>query len=114
MRRAGRPLLLAEINLGETGQVIDLDDPATLVAEHLRPSTVATRQRLITQAQAASLYRADPGAAGLKWWSTFEATWAQLTLFDRAAGLLDLASVTQLTVELSAVHEAAAFLGLVG
>jgi hypothetical protein len=94
--------------------VVDLDVPATLVAEHLRPATVATRLRRITQHQAGSLYRSRPDAAALKWWSTFEASWAQLTVFDRAAMHLDVGTVVELTVDGPQVIEAATFLGLVG
>ena len=114
LRRAGRPLVLAAINLDDPSHVVDLDDPATLVAERLRPSAIATRHRQITQAQASSLYRSHPDAAALKWWSTFEASWAQVTVFDRAAAQLDLAAVIALTVELPEVLEAATILGLVG
>jgi hypothetical protein len=114
LRRAGRPLVLAAIDLDGTSRVLDLDDPATLVADRLRPSAVATRDRRITQAQAGTLHRTHPDAAALKWWSTFEASWAQLTVFDRAAAQLDLADVIPLTVELPEVLDAASFLGLVG
>lgn len=114
LRRAGRSLVLAEIELDDASHVVDLDDPATLVAEHLRPSTVATRLRRITQDQADSLYRSHPDAAALKWWSTFEASWAQLTVFDRAATQLDLGAIVELTVDVPEVIEAATFLGLVG
>ena len=113
LRRAGRSLVLAEIDLDNASLVLDLDDPAILVAEHLRPSTVATRHRRITQDQAGSLYRSHPEAAALKWWSTFEASWAQLTVFDRAATQLDLIAVGELTVGVPEVIEAATFLGLV-
>ena len=51
--------------------------------------------------------------AALKWWSTFEASWAQLTVFDRAATQLDLVTVGELTVGVPEVIEAATFLGLV-
>lgn len=114
LRRAGRSLVLAEIDLDDASQVVDLDDPAILVAEHLRPSNVATRHRQITQDQAGWLYRSHPEAAALKWWSTFEASWAQLTVFDRAAEELDLNSVDELTIEVPEVIEAATFLGIVG
>ena len=114
LRRAGRPLVLAGIDLDDASHVVDLDDPVTLVAEHLRPSTVATRLRPTTQAQASRIYRSHPDAAGLKWWSTFEAAWAQVTVFDRAATQLELGAVVELTVELPEVIDGATFLGLVG
>jgi hypothetical protein len=79
--RAGRPLVLAEIDVDDASHVVDLD---------------------------------DPDAAALKWWSTFEASWAQLTVFDRAATQLDVGAVVELTVDVPEVIEAATFLGLVG
>jgi RES domain len=114
LRRVGQPLMLAEITLDDDSSVIDLDDPATLVAEHLRPSAIATRRRLVTQSQATSLFRSHPEAAALRWWSAYEATWAQLSVFDRATRRLGLEDVTPLTVDLPEVNEAATFLGLVG
>ena len=60
--------------------VVDLDEPRVLVRERLRPSVVATRQREVTQPQALALF--ERGAAGMRWWSTFESLWANVTLFD--------------------------------
>ncbi len=64
------------------------------------------------QAQALALYRKHPAAAGLRWWSTWEARWANVTLFDRAAALLRLVSVDELTLEHAAVADAAELFGL--
>ena len=57
-----------------------------LDARGLRPSQVATNRRAVTQPDAARLFDAHPDAAGLRWWSTLEASWINVTLFDRAAG----------------------------
>lgn len=110
--RAGRALTLAEIDLAEGEQLIDLDDPRVLVADGLRPSVVATRHRTRTQGYAERLYNRHPDAAGLRWWSTLEASWINVTLFDRAAERLVTGPVTGLTPEHPDVRAAAGFLGL--
>ena len=112
LRRAGRPLAMAEVVFAGLAALIDLDDPAVLVDEGLRPSEVATRQRRVTQSQALALYHRHPEAAGLRWWSTFEATWAQVSVFDRAEGLLRLVGTQLLALDQPAVRQAATFLGL--
>jgi hypothetical protein len=108
----GRPLALAEIELADQAVVVDLDDPGVLVTEALRPSRVATRARGITQRIAAELHRAHPEAAALRWWSTLEASWINLTLFDRATPALTLAEVAELRIDDIVVRDAAALLGL--
>jgi hypothetical protein len=112
LRRRGLPLALAEIELDERAQLVDLDNPAILRRERLRPSRVATRDRSVTQPQAAMLYRGHPDAAGLHWWSTWEAQWMNVTLFDRAAPAMRLMNVDDLTLEHEAVVGAGEFFGL--
>jgi hypothetical protein len=114
LTRTGRPLALAELELelGAGEQLVDLDDPLVLAAEGLRPSGVATGRRLATQAYAARLFGAHPAAAGLRWWSALEASWINVTLFDRAAGALALRAVAPLAAGDDAVRSATRFLGL--
>ena len=112
LRRRGLPLALAELELEEGAALIDLDDPGVLRRERLRPSFVATRLRAVTQPQARLLFERHPDAAGLRWWSTYESSWANVTLFDRAAARLRVISVRALTVDDPAVVEAADFFGL--
>ena len=112
LRRRGLPLALAHLELEDRVPLIDLDDPIVLRRERLRPSRVATRQRSMTQPQARRLHARQPAAAGLKWWSTYEALWMNVTVFDRAAPGLRLVSVRPLTVDDPAVVEAADFFGL--
>ena len=80
------PLALAELELATPAPLLDLDDPAVLVrrgaAPVARSRPAAAR---VTQAYAARLFDAHPDAAGLRWWSTLEASWINVTLFDRAA-----------------------------
>jgi hypothetical protein len=112
LARRGLPLGLAELELADRAELVDLDEPAVLRREQLRPSLVATRARELTQPQARELYERHPGAAGLRWWSTFEAQWLNVTLFDRAASVLRFVSSRTLTVEDEAVAAAADVLGL--
>jgi hypothetical protein len=108
--RRGLPLALATLELPGRARIVDLDDPAVLAANALRPSGVATRRRDVTQPQALAFHRA--GAAGLRWWSTFESLWANVTLFDRVADRLRVAAVQRLAVDDAIVREAADVLGI--
>ena len=110
--RRGLPLGLAELEFSEDAEIVDLDDPAVLRRERLRPSLVATRRREVTQSQARRLHAGHAAAAGLSWWSAYEALWTNFTLFDRAAGMLELHSVRVLTTDDAAVREAAHFFEL--
>jgi len=112
LRRRGLPLALAELELPDDAQLIDLDEPSVLRRERLRPSRVATRQRAVTQPQALALHEKHGEAAGLRWWSTFESQWLNVTLFDRAAPALRLVAVRALDVPDDETAAAAEFLGL--
>ena len=110
--RRGRPLALAAIELPNEAEVVDLDQPRVLAANRLRPSLVATRRRELTQPQALELHGRHPGAAALRWWSVFESTWANYTVFDRAGAALRLREVRRLGEGDAAVAEAADLLGI--
>lgn len=110
--RRGLPLALAAVELADEAVIVDLDEPQVLADERLRPSLVATGERARTRADAAELFDRHPEAAGLRWWSTFESQWANLTLFDRAANSLSVADARTLALEDELVGEAARFLGL--
>lgn len=112
LRRRGLPLALGELELVDGTELVDLDDPVVLRRERLRPSLVATRHRDVTQPQARVLHEQHAGAAGLRWWSSYEALWLNVTLFGRAAALLHVRSVRALAVDDPAVVEAALFFGL--
>ena len=64
------------------------------------------------QPQALDLYRRHPEIAGLKWWSSWEALWANVTVFGRAAAALRLVEVRELTLDDPATVEAAEWFGL--
>ena len=112
LRRRGLPLAVADLELEDDADLVDLDDPLVLRDEGLRPSLVATRDRRLTQTQALALFDRHRATAGIRWWSTYEATWINVTLFDRAAPRLRLASVRALSVADPLVAEAADFFGL--
>ena len=75
----GSRLTLARLDDADLTSPVDLDDPAVLVREGWRPSGVASRDRMVTQAMAVRAHEA--GALGLSWWSTLDAAWTNLTLF---------------------------------
>lgn len=110
--RRGLPLALAAIELPDAAQVIDLDEPKVLEAHELKPSRVATRRRDVTQPQALALFRRHRFAAALRWWSTYEALWANLTIFERAAHRLRLQDIRAVGLDDQSVVTAAEFLGL--
>lgn len=114
LMRSGNRLSLATLEAPDAMELVDLDDPQTLAAEAMRPSEVATRDRTRTQLQAADLHAGHPGAGGLRWWSTLESLWLNVTLFDRALGELEVVDVRPLGLGDPLVDEAAGVLGLAG
>jgi hypothetical protein len=91
--------------------LVDLDDPRILQRRRLRPSDVATGNRGVTQRQAAALYASPEAPAGIRWWSSLEASWLNVTLFDRALESLELADIRALTLQDESVDAATEFLG---
>lgn len=114
LRRRGLPLALADLERQDPAGFLDLDDPIVLRRAGLRPSRVATRQRVMTQPQARALYEQHADATGLRWWSTYEALWMNVTIFDRDVAAWRIESVRPLAIDDPVVLEAAEFLGLRG
>lgn len=71
---------VATLDPGDT-QLIDLDDPRTLVERDLRPSTVVTRDRDRTQRWALRIYR-EGKWDGIRWWSFHDPDWGSLGLWN--------------------------------
>lgn len=80
VRVDGRRLALARMTLDGATKLLDLDDPGRLAERQLRPSRVATRTRGTTQAIARALFL--EGMPGFAWWSSLDASWINMTLFD--------------------------------
>jgi hypothetical protein len=112
LSREGAQLSLAAVDDSELGDLLDLDDPRNLLERSLRPSRVATSEREVTQPMAVTLY--EEGVPGFEWWSTIEASWINVTLFeDRVVDRLTLAGEPEpLTLEHPAVREAAEAVGV--
>lgn len=110
--RRGLPLALAELELDDRAEILDLDEPRVLQRERLRPSVVATRAREVTQPQALALYERHAEVAAIQWWSSYEALWANFTVFERAVARLSVATVRALSLDDLVVQEAADFFGL--
>ena len=77
----GHPLALVEVTLAAEvlERLADLCDPAVLAELDIAPDDVCARDRTITRAISAKLYRA--GYAGFRWWSAFFGEWHTLVLF---------------------------------
>jgi hypothetical protein len=110
LRRFGRSLALSTFVVDERA-LVDLDDPKVLQRRKLRPSEVATRERAATQAQAAAIFELPEAPAGLRWWSTLESSWLNVTLFDRGIAAVELTAVRPLELGAAEVRAAAEFLG---
>ncbi|MEA2437722.1 MAG: hypothetical protein QOF65_2278 [Thermoleophilaceae bacterium] len=105
-------LAAVPLNLADDAQLIDLDDPRVLQRQRLRPSLVATHERTATQAYAERLFDGHPEVDGVRWWSTLESSWINVTLFDRALRRTRAGAPEPLTLDHPTVVEAAEFLGL--
>lgn len=113
LERNGLRLALVAFEATVDGTLWDLDDPTVLVDRALRPSLVATGVRRDTQRMAAALHRARPRRLGIRWWSTLEASWIHVTLFERALAHTSIAEAPEpLRVDHATVREAAEVLGV--
>lgn len=108
----GLPYAIAPFDERSVGDLLDLDDPRTLLDRGLRPSGVATRTRKATQRYARAIFA--EGASGFEWWSTIEASWINVTLFaERAVSRLSLAGPLEpLALDHPVVREAADVVGV--
>jgi len=100
----GSRLTLATLEDSTLEALVDLDDPTVLVEEGWRPSGVASRDRLVTQAMAVSAF--DAGALGLSWWSTLDSAWTNVTLFAERTLEAGAVAVEEAPEPLSLKHPA--------
>jgi hypothetical protein len=108
----GSRAALVPLDDGHLEDLVDLDDPAELARRRIKPSTVATRNRSVTRPMALAIF--EEGGPGFAWWSTLEASWANVTLFaERALRRLRVAGDPEvLTVDHPAVRAAAEAVGV--
>jgi hypothetical protein len=105
----GRVLMIATIATDLT--LLDSDDPRQLSRHKQRPSTIATGERIVTQTFARAMHA--KGHQGLRWWSSLEASWINVTLFmDRCRDSLRVSGVRVLTLEDAALGQACEVLGI--
>ena len=111
-RIGGARLALVAFDDAGLQGVVELDDPAELLARELRPSMIATRRRNVTRAIALRLYTED--APGFAWWSALEAGWPNVTLFAERTvpKLVPVGEPQLLTVQHPSVRAAAGALGV--
>ena len=74
---------LGTYELPDTAAIADLDDPSVLVSLGLRPSSVTTRERRVTQAWARTLFERHRWV-GVRWWSYYDPDWYAYGLWDRS------------------------------
>ena len=113
LRRAGRPLALVgvEVVAGKGADLVDLRDPRVLGRLGVTADRVASQDRRVTRAIAASVW--DRGGAGLRWWSCFGGEWGGVVLFTgRVEGGLRFGRPEVVTGETTALHVAAGALGM--
>jgi len=92
---------------GSKSDVVDLDDAHELVRRGLRPSSVVTRDRAVTQGWALRLFD-EKRFAGVRWWSYHDPRWGSFGLWTLAT--VRCLDVIRLTREHPALQEAATIL----
>lgn len=113
LRAGGYRLALARVTISASlgSRLVDLCDPAVLVALGLPPDETASANRRTTQAIAARIHAA--GHAGLRWWSALTGDWHTVVLFrDRLEGGLAFETPEPLPLEHAALREAMRALGM--
>ncbi|MHB8512715.1 MAG: RES domain-containing protein [Actinomycetota bacterium] len=95
------------VELEIDGKVLDLDDASVLVKHQLRPSTIATPERSVTQQWALRIFRLKRWH-GLRWWSIRDSRWSIYGLWTPKAKVI---SVSKLTLDHPAAIRAAEMLG---
>ncbi|MBC5800662.1 MAG: RES family NAD+ phosphorylase [Candidatus Eremiobacteraeota bacterium] len=85
----------------------DLDDATELVRRRLRPSTVISRDRAVSQAWARRLFMRSSWC-GVSWWSYYDSRWRSIGLWEQAT--LTLVHVEPLTLQHPSILTAAPLL----
>jgi hypothetical protein len=103
---SGSVRAIAELD-AEKADVLDFDDPRELVRRRLRPSTVVTRDRTVTQRLALDIFK-EKRWAGARRWSRYDSRWGAFGLWALAE--VRTLKVTHLIADHPALIEAAAIL----
>lgn len=88
-------------------EVLDLDNPGSLIERDLKPSRVVTRDRAVTQRWALSVF-SEKRWNGVRWWSYHFPEWGSFGIWD--PGPLEIADIRPLAEETDLVREAASIL----
>ncbi len=98
-------LALAEFTLNNAA-LLDLRDAREMVRIKTGPVSIATNDRKITQALSRAVF--ERGVEGFLWWSTLEAKWTNVTLFEsRIKPKVKLEQSVLLTPDMPEVQAAA-------
>lgn len=103
-----RPYALATYELPDRAAICDLDNAGRLLAYELQPSDVVARERSVTQAWAARIYKSERWI-GIAWWSRYDSLWRSMGLWNRRRLRLR-GNPELLSVDHVAVQEAATLL----
>jgi hypothetical protein len=108
----GKPAGLAVLEIDDNLTLTDLTKVGTLAQLKIDPWEVATHDYAITQRLSSKLF--ERGAPGFLWWSSLEAKWVNVTLFEsRTVSFLRLLEpVTALHTQHPDVVEASRQLGV--
>jgi hypothetical protein len=108
--RFKHPLALVEATLppADAARVLDLCDPAQLLARGLRPDALASRNRTTTQRisqQLATGGGTHLPAPGFRWWSALDGDWHSIILYhaNLPAGALAFGTPAPLVIDSPAV-----------
>jgi hypothetical protein len=108
LARPDLPYALVAYELPDRAAICDLDNAGRLLSYSLQPSDVVARERQVTQAWAARIFRSERWI-GIAWWSRYDSRWKSLGLWNRKQLRLKR-DPEVLSVEHAAVQEAAALL----
>src|SRR5689334_23167213 len=89
------PEACGRYRLADDAGVCNLDDPRQLLALHLRPSDIVSRDYTRTRSWARRVYE-KRAWIGVRWWSYYESSWSSFGLWDIAG--LSVDRVTVLTI----------------
>lgn len=106
---SGQRRVLAWYEVADNAQICALDNPQTLLKQHLRPSRVITRDYAVTQQWALDIFQ-QQRYAGISWWSYCDSRWTTLGLWER--DIIEQHGYEELTLKHPALIDAAKVVGV--